>query len=156
MVMRYFGNKARLFAAAADIDLRLPDPAGFPREQAGAVLTRHFFSVWEQNEALAATLRAAVTNEEATARVRRLFADQLLPVVAALSPEPAQAPVRAGLVSAQLLGVALTRYLLRVPPMAELDLPTLVAWVAPAVHRYLTAAETDRVSGTREESAQGA
>ena len=30
MVMRYFGNKAQLFDAALDIDLRVPDLTGAP------------------------------------------------------------------------------------------------------------------------------
>src|SRR3954462_8669572 len=30
MVMRYFGNKEKLFAAAAAFDLRLPDPTTIP------------------------------------------------------------------------------------------------------------------------------
>ena len=33
MVMRYFGNKEGLFAAASEIDLRLPQLADVPRER---------------------------------------------------------------------------------------------------------------------------
>src|SRR5688572_23856903 len=42
MVIRYFGNKQRLFAAAAEFDLRLPDLSGTPRAQLGAALVQHF------------------------------------------------------------------------------------------------------------------
>ncbi|WP_369028272.1 TetR/AcrR family transcriptional regulator, partial [Nocardia farcinica] len=38
MVMRYFGNKERLFAAAAEFDLELPDLTAVPREQIGETL----------------------------------------------------------------------------------------------------------------------
>ena len=36
MVMRYFGNKEGLFAAAAEFDLRLPDLTHVPRSALGA------------------------------------------------------------------------------------------------------------------------
>ena len=35
MVMRYFGNKDQLFAAAADFDLQIPDLSDVDREQVG-------------------------------------------------------------------------------------------------------------------------
>ena len=38
MVMRYYGNQEKLFAAAAEFDLQLPDAAAIPADQAGAVL----------------------------------------------------------------------------------------------------------------------
>src|ERR1022692_4880782 len=45
MVMRYFGSKEGLFAAAADIDLRLPSLKDVRRDRLGEVLARHFVSV---------------------------------------------------------------------------------------------------------------
>src|SRR5215468_3816625 len=47
MVMRYYGNKERLFAAAAEFDLRLPDLARIPRTGYGRALVRHFVDRWE-------------------------------------------------------------------------------------------------------------
>lgn len=38
LVMRYFGNKEGLFAAAAEFDLRLPDLRSLSRGTVGAVL----------------------------------------------------------------------------------------------------------------------
>jgi hypothetical protein len=54
-------------------------------------------------------------------------------------PDPEQAPTRAGLVASQLLGLALTRYVLRFPPTVALAREEIVAWLAPTVQRYLTA-----------------
>jgi AcrR family transcriptional regulator len=42
MVMRYFGNKDQLFAAAADFDLAIPDLSGVDSDQVGARLVKHF------------------------------------------------------------------------------------------------------------------
>src|SRR5689334_15268484 len=86
MVMRYYGNKEKLFAAAADFDLRLPDLAGVPAAGRGAALVRHFLRRWESDGTFVALLRAAVTNEAARDRMLDIFATQLAPLVAAQVP----------------------------------------------------------------------
>src|SRR6266705_3863507 len=60
MVMRYFGNKEKLFAAAAEFDLRLPDLTAVPRASLGSVLVGFFLERWESDDLLQALLRAAV------------------------------------------------------------------------------------------------
>jgi AcrR family transcriptional regulator len=112
MVMRYYGNKEGLFAAAAEFDLRLPELAGVPTGRLGEVLVRHFLDRWEGDETLAALLRAASTNPGAAERMRAIFADQL--------------------------GLAFTRYIVGLPPMVDAEPAELVAWVAPTLQRYLT------------------
>ena len=138
MVMRYFGNKEKLFAAAAEFDLRLPDPAGIPRGEIGTVMVDHFLNRWEGDDTLMALLRAAVTNDAAAERARTIFATQIAPTVAAVAPDPAEVAIRSGLISAQILGVALTRYVLRLPPVVAMTHDEVVCWVGPTVQRYLT------------------
>ena len=144
MVMRYFGNKERLFAAAAEFDLRLPDLAELPVERVGAALVAHFLTRWDGDETMTALLRAGTTNPAAAERMRQIFAEQLAPVTARAIAAGAgssggglAAEERAGLVASQILGLALTRYVLRFPPVAALDRDKLVAWVGPTVQRYL-------------------
>src|SRR6476620_11879502 len=48
MVMRYFGNKAQLFDAALDIDLRLPDLSAVPPDELAGTLIRVFLERWER------------------------------------------------------------------------------------------------------------
>jgi AcrR family transcriptional regulator len=139
MVMRYYGNKEKLFAAAAEFDLRLPDLTAMPRDTVGARLAGHLVDRWEHDETLMALLRAAVTNPAAAERMRELFAAQLGPTVAALNTgNPAEVPLRAGLLATQALGFALTRYVLRFPPVVAMDRETVVAWIGPTLQRYLT------------------
>lgn len=138
MVMRYFGNKEKLFAAAAEFDLRLPDLSRLPREEVGAALTNHFLDRWEEDESLQALLRASVTNEVAAERMRQLFAEQLGPLIRSLVG-PAEAATRAGLVGTQALGFALCRYVLALPPVVALTREEAVAWLAPTINRYLSA-----------------
>jgi AcrR family transcriptional regulator len=138
LVMRYFGNKEKLFAAAADFDLRLPDFAAVPRAAAGATLAGHFVDRWEADDTFMALLRAAATNDVAAKKVRAVLAGQVAPVVAALSHDPANVPLRAALVASQVLGMALGRYVLRLPPLVGMSRGEIVAWLGPTLQRYLT------------------
>ncbi|MEU8968415.1 TetR family transcriptional regulator [Streptomyces monashensis] len=139
MVMRYFGSKEGLFAAAVTLDLRLPDLDRVPRDEVGRTLVGHFLDLWEQNEELTAVLRVGATNQAGAQRMQGIFRDQLLPVARQVCPDPEQFPARAALCAAQLLGLALTRYVLRLPPAQELTRAELLAWLGPTVQRYLTA-----------------
>jgi AcrR family transcriptional regulator len=145
MVMRYYGSKERLFAAAAEFDLRLPDPATIPPDDVGGTLIEHFLTRWDQDETLTALLRAAVTHPAAAERMRQIFAEQIVALARGLALARGEngegAPERAALVSSQILGLAFTRYVLRLPAAVAADPARLRAWVGPTVHRYLTAPE---------------
>lgn len=135
MVMRYFGSKEGLFAAAAQFDLELPDLATSPTDQLGPRLVEHFVARWERDEALVVLLRSAATNAAAAQRMSEIFTTQLLPVVAhAGEPDPAR---RAGLIATQMLGLALCRYVLRLPPVVTMSPAELCDWLGPTVQRYL-------------------
>jgi AcrR family transcriptional regulator len=141
MVMRYYGSKDGLFAAAADLDLHLPDLATVPREKLGEMLVRHWVERWEgdlSDELLIVLLRSAITNERAAEQLRTVFGAQVAKALAAVVDDPAEAPIRAGLVSTQMLGLALCRHILGFPPVVALDVETLVTSVSDTVQRYLT------------------
>ncbi|WP_135453138.1 TetR family transcriptional regulator [Mycobacterium sp. DL99] len=137
MVMRYYGNKERLFAAAAEFDLELPDLTKVPREQIGAALAAHFLERWERDEALLILLRAGVTNESVAERMRTIFAAQLAPVVAETTGNAPDTPVRASLASSQVLGMALCRYVLKFPPLVAMARQEVIDWIGPTLQRYL-------------------
>ncbi|NEW27459.1 TetR/AcrR family transcriptional regulator [Nocardia cyriacigeorgica] len=138
MVMRYYGNKERLFAAAVEFDLELPDLSAVPRERLGATVVAHFLERWERDEALLILLRAGVTNESAAERMRSIFAAQLAPVIARAVDDPRQVPLRAGLAASQILGMALGRFVLAFPPLAAMTRQEIIAWIGPTLQRYLT------------------
>ena len=137
MVMRYFGSKDQLFAAAADFDLELPDLSGIDRDELGAALVDHFMNRWERDEVLIVLLRASATNAEAAQRMRSMFATQLLPVIASINPDGPER--RAALIATQTLGLALCRYVLQLPPIVAMPRDEAVAWLGPTVQRYLDA-----------------
>jgi AcrR family transcriptional regulator len=136
MVMRYYGNKDKLFAAAADFDLKFPDFAGTDRTQVGRSLVRHFLERWEGDEALVILLRSSATNGEAAQRMQEIFGTQLKPLVSSLVPAE-QAGVRAGLIATQILGMALCRFVLRLSPVVEMTREEVVEWLGPTIQRYL-------------------
>lgn len=139
MIIRYFGSKDALFAAVSMPDLRLPDLGGTPREEIGESLVRHFLDLWEGDQAgggLPVLLRSAASNEDAAATLRQMFREQVFPAVARAG-SPATAPARAGLVSSQLLGLALCRYILKIPPLVEMPPETIVREVGATVQRYV-------------------
>lgn len=137
MVMRYFGNKERLFAAAAEFDLELPDLTQVPQDQLGATVAGHFLERWERDESLLILLRVGVTNDAVAERMRAIFAAQLAPVVARATDNPPDAAVRAGLAASQVLGMALCRYVLAFAPLASMQRDEVIAAIGPTLQRYL-------------------
>ncbi|MFE3987943.1 TetR family transcriptional regulator [Nocardia tengchongensis] len=140
MVMRYYGNKDGLFDAALDVDLALPDLGAADLDSVGGLLAARFLELWEQpptSEILLTLMRSALTDEAVAERTRRIFAQQLMPAVLRFG-DPADAPHRAGLIASQILGLALCRYVLRLPPVVALTQEQIVAEVGPTVQRYLT------------------
>lgn len=137
MVMRYYGNKEQLFAAAAEFDLRFPDLSDVDPKQLGHAMVSHFLSRWEDDEALVVLLRSSTTNAEAAQRMTDIFAAQLLPAIGKFVPD--DAPRRAGLIATQILGMALCRFVLRLPPVVALSRNELIDWLGPTLQRYVTA-----------------
>jgi len=140
MIIRYFGSKDALFALVAKPDLHLPDLNGIESGKIGEALVRHFLEQWEGDQAgggLQVLLRSAASNEEAATRLREIFLAQVFPAISgAGSPETAS--VRAGLVATQILGIAMARYVLRLPPVVAMPADILIRTVGDTVQRYVS------------------
>lgn len=140
MVMRYYGSKDGLFAAAVDIDLGLPDLRDSEPAEVGQVLVSRFLQLWDTpptDELLLMLLRSAVTDDEVVTRLREMFSSQVMPAVLRFGPAT-DGPRRAGLIATQLLGLALCRYVLRLPPVVALSREHILADIGPTIQRYLT------------------
>jgi AcrR family transcriptional regulator len=139
MVMRYFGSKAGLFAAAATLDLDPPDLASAPARRRGEVLVGHFVSRWERNpseDMLVFLLRTAVTNEAVAEQLQATFNRMIVGPLTTLGYDDPER--RAALIGSQLMGLGLCRYILRMEPLASLSSDEVVAGVAPTIQRYLS------------------
>ncbi|MER6514098.1 hypothetical protein ABT158_45290 [Nonomuraea sp. NPDC001636] len=71
--------------------------------------------------------------------MQSVLRDQLIPLARRMGPEPEQAPLRAALCASTVLGLALTRYMLRFPASVAFTHEEIVNWVGPTIQRYLTA-----------------
>lgn len=138
MVMRYYASKEGLFAAAATFDLRLPDISRQPRKKIGRILVAHFLRRWDEGsgDEFPALLRVAVTHDGARSRLIEIFGKQVAPTIAMVAP-PEGVEECAALVATQILGLGLTRYVLRLPPVVALDDDVIVARVGAAIQTYL-------------------
>lgn len=138
MVIRYYRSKEWLFAAAAEADLRLPNLGSLDVERQADLLARHFLKLWDdEGGSLALLLRSAVANEAAAERLRAVFTEQVAPMVRATYGASVESDLRAGLISTQLIGFALTRYILRIPSITDLDHDNFIALTASALRRIL-------------------
>ena len=140
LVMRYFGSKEALFARTTDFDLKLPDLTSTAPSLLGEALILHFLDIWEgpsSNGSLIILMRASASNEEAADKTRAIFAGQVLPMLARVA-DRAELPTRAGLIASQILGLALCRYVLKVPPVVAMKREQIVAHVGPVLQRYIT------------------
>ncbi|MGY1770466.1 TetR/AcrR family transcriptional regulator [Blastococcus sp. SYSU D00813] len=145
LVHHYFGTKDKLFLAAveapADPEQFLPEVLAGGREELGANVVRMLLRVWDgpTRPAGLALVRSAVGNEWGARMLREFLVSQVLRrVVGTLDlPEDEVAP-RGALVASQLIGVVMTRYVLRVEPLASAPAEQVVAAVGPTVQRYLT------------------
>ncbi len=138
MVIRYFTSKQALFAAAVDVDLLMPDLTAVPASRRGRRLVEHFLARWEgelSDDVLVILLRTAVTDEHVAERLRTVFTGQVRQALQPIVEDDLQR--RAALIASQLMGIAVTRYLLRLPGMADRTMAGLVADVAPTIQRYL-------------------
>ncbi|MEV5313021.1 TetR family transcriptional regulator [Streptomyces sp. NPDC052610] len=145
LVHHYFGTKEQVFQAAVETvfapALSAPDVIfEGPDDEIGERFARFLFGVWENpvtRTPLLAVLRSAFTNEIAAAVFRRLIAGQLLRRVAGRLGLP-DAELRAELAAAQLVGVAVMRYVIKLEPLASTDVEVIVKRVAPVVQGHLT------------------
>jgi len=135
LVIRYFGSKQNLFAAAADFSIELPDMSDVDPDEVADILLPRFFAVWEEDETFLALLRAAMTSDVAANTLRRVFAEQVAPKLITATPDnPVQ---RIGLMGAFVIGLATTRYILENPPIASLSREELSRWAAPVIRQLL-------------------
>ncbi len=145
LVHHYFGTKEQVFEAAIEVALA---PVLTARDAVfdgtldavGERLTRVFFGLWEAPVTripLLAIVRSAVNNDTAATVFRRLVSTQLVSRIAGEVGAP-DAELRAELAAAQLVGIAMLRYVIKVEPLASADVETIIARVAPVVQGHLT------------------
>ncbi len=135
LVMHYFGSKAELFAAASRFDITFPDLSDVAPDSIADVLLPMFVGVWGPQGPFLPLLRAAATNRAAADALLAVFVDRVAPALAVVVSD--RAAERAALVGSQLLGLAVARYILCIPALAEMDDAALIDWLRPVLAHYL-------------------
>jgi AcrR family transcriptional regulator len=133
MINRYFETKEQLFALACETRLNFPDLSRFNKSEIGDRLAEKFIRLWEGEEStcqLQALFRASVSKEEARKKVIDIFQQQVCAAIKKVKGMR-RAEERAGLVSSFLLGIAYSRYVARIPVIADLPADKLRANIAP-------------------------
>lgn len=143
LIYHYFGTKDQLFAASIDIPIpaaeALRSVFAADREGLGRRLAETFFFVWEQETARASLLgilRSAMGGEHQAAEAFRQFLttsvlEEISPLIGGEKPR-----LRALLMASQLVGVAMTRYVMRLEPIASAPIEDIVELVAPRIQSY--------------------
>ncbi|GAB2955715.1 TetR family transcriptional regulator [Streptomyces pseudoechinosporeus] len=145
LVHHYFGTKEQVFEAAVEVAfapaLKVRDVVlEGSLDEVGERMTRVIFGLWENpvtRTPLLAIVRSAVNNETAAAVFRRLVAAQLMRRIAGRLDVP-DAELRTELAAAQLVGVAMMRYVIKIEPLASADPEQVIARIAPVVQGHLT------------------
>lgn len=143
LVHHYFGTKKKLFLEAT-LDHRRPRDVldglhQVPADQVGEHAVTFVLSLWEGagGERMAALLRTAATDQQAATILRSVIVEEaIVPLLADLGVPPAQQQTRAALMAATMMGLALGRYVLRLPGLVELPAPALVMAYAPVLQRF--------------------
>lgn len=142
LVVHFYGSKEDLFRQVMALPPEIADALGRladgPRETAGRRLAEAVIGALENPTSRTITLgriRCAVTHPDAAALVRETVTRDLGQVAAAVNDD--QPDVRAVLIGAHVVGVALARYAVLVEPLASMSTSEVIDVVAPTFQHYL-------------------
>lgn len=140
LLHHFFGTKQRLFVVAMNLPVNPADLVPFiltgPDGETGERLVRMFLSIWESPEGRApflAMIRSATTNEQVATMLRQFMDKAVFAKVAEAKGIPR---VRIAAAAAQMVGLALFRYIICVPPLVEATDEEIVALFAPVIQHY--------------------
>jgi AcrR family transcriptional regulator len=144
LISYYFGSKKGLFGAAmalgANPALLLAGELQGPLNSLPERLVRTVLRVWD-DPATAPSLRAFLDAIVRDPHVARIFGEmmeqEMVPAIAARFGGGAEATRRASLVTSQLGGMILSRYVLRVEPLASLSHSEIARLMAPGMRAVL-------------------
>lgn len=148
MVLYLFGSKEELFRESLrliiDPEVLVAALTGESGDDAdiGTRMVTTYLRIWEAPDTAAsmrAMLQSATSNADANDAFRGFMQNYVLTAVSGALGGGEQARLRAMLAASTLVGTAMLRYVIQVPPLAALSADEVVRLVAPTVTRYLTA-----------------
>jgi AcrR family transcriptional regulator len=144
MVIYLFGSKAALFRESMKLVLPadlLTNALAGDDDDLGCRIVRTYLGIWEQPDtaaSMASIVQSATSNSDANEAFRSFLHDYLLTAVTGALGGGDEARLRAMLAATNLVGTAMLRYVMRVPPLSSLGVDQVVRLIGPAVQRFLT------------------
>jgi AcrR family transcriptional regulator len=143
LVYHYFGSKEGLLdAATAPPQKFLENVANTwatPLPELGRALLRTMLAAWADDE-VGPTLRAILltaAHEPSTREKLRRVVEGSLMGVSQIGVDDQDRLIRSGLISSQMMGFALMRYVWQVEPVASMSDEEAIAAIAPNLQRYI-------------------
>jgi len=142
LVVHFYGSKEDLFRQVMVLPPAVADAlehlADGPRETVGRRLAQLVVGALENpgsRTVVLGRIRCATTHPDAAALVRETVTRDLGALASALTDDDPD--TRAVLVGAQVVGIALARYVVLVEPLASMSASEVIDIVAPTFQRYL-------------------
>ena len=143
LIYHYFGSKERLLDAATTPSQKWLEAVAkswtTPTPELGRALVQVMMASWADDE-IGPTLRAIVltaAHEPTTRAKMRLIVERSLMGVSHLGADEHDRLVRSGLISSQIIGLALMRYVWKIEPIASMTEDEVIDAVAPNLQRYI-------------------
>lgn len=150
LVVHYFGNKEGLFFEATLFGFEVPDLRQMEGNSVGACLVSYFIDAMEGRvigKKLIALLRASVSHPGAMQALQGILQKRLQIVLVELLPAD-EADLRSGLIATQMVGLAVTRYILKIPSIVGLSKDDVVRRIGPVIQHYLFSYMADATQNT--------
>ncbi len=145
LTYHYFGSKEGLFLETLRHMMRSPEKAPLvtirDSSEAARAIVELFLGRWGNpgtSVAFAGLLRSALTNEKAAEALRSTIEQQITPQIIARSGHRF-ATRRIALIASTLLGLGLSRYVLRMSGISDASPDDVARWTAAAIAHYLSA-----------------
>lgn len=144
LVHHYFDGKAALFADAVigagfDPATKLAELDRVPPGERGRAIVATFLSIWDEEprrSSFVALMRAAMSADEGLRPFQEFLGREVLPHFGGTADDPRGA-LRSQLVASQVLGMALARYVVRLPEVVDASPEVLVEMVGANLQRSL-------------------
>nr|WP_040538656.1 TetR family transcriptional regulator [Mycolicibacterium tusciae] len=143
LVYHYFGSKEALLDAATNPPQRWLESVAStwatPVDELGAALLRLMLGAWADEEigpVLRAILLTAAHDRATREKLRRVVEGSLMGV-SGLGVDERDRLVRSGLISSQIMGLAMMRFVWKIEPVGSMTDDQLVAAIAPNLQHYI-------------------
>jgi AcrR family transcriptional regulator len=144
LVYHYFGSKEGLLDAATNPPQKWLESVAkvwtTPIDQLGAALITLLLASWADDEigpTLRAILQTAAHEPSTREKLRRIVEGSLMGV-SELGSDEHDRLVRSGLISSQMMGFALMRYVWKIEPIASMTDDEAIVAIAPNLQRYVS------------------